>query len=162
MKEPMSREIHKSYRDLLKDDRWLAFCDEFKKRHGEQCYYCDSNKSVQVHHLGYKPNCLPWEYTDDELMLLCRECHDELHRFADDLWNEVLKIHNKWLIYECAKAVKEVMLRHPSSWGQPENDIEYYPVITGAQLMEEVGQNINKLMGRSRDWKSFQPVRVRP
>jgi 5-methylcytosine-specific restriction endonuclease McrA len=35
---------------------------------------------LNVHHKKYLPNRMAWDYTDDYLMTVCRECHEEIHK----------------------------------------------------------------------------------
>lgn len=53
--------------EILKRDRW-------------KCKYCGSErKELHVHHLGYKKNKNPWDYLNDRLITLCRDCHHKVH-----------------------------------------------------------------------------------
>lgn len=103
------RDTRKAYRDYLKDYRWLKFSHEVKQRKGEFCKICGLENDLQVHHMGYWPGLLPWEYQDEHLQVLCRPCHNEIHTMADDVWNEILKVGNKWVLYEIWKTVKSMV-----------------------------------------------------
>lgn len=112
----LKRTIHADYQKLLRDPRWAEFSDEVKSRKGNVCEVCgDDDVKLEVHHLGYKEDHLPWEYEDYEVAVVCRDCHADFHKRADELWNEVLKTKNQWVIYECVKAVRRTMERH-SAW----------------------------------------------
>ncbi len=121
---PIKRDIHKSYAELLEDERWVKFSEGVKYRKGYQCENCGQTEHLVVHHLGYKVRRLPWEYEDDEVMVVCRiPCHEDIHRFADALWNEVLQCRNMWVIHECVKAVKEVIRKN----NPPPHNRNVYP-----------------------------------
>lgn len=115
---PLSRETHRSYSDLLKDPRWFAFVERVKEAKKGSCDVCVSEENLQVHHLGYRP-VAPWEYQMHEVQLLCRACHLDVHIFADELWNECLKITNKWAIYECRKRLKDYIENELNPTNQP-------------------------------------------
>lgn len=47
-----------------------------------QCQNCGArNQNLQVHHRHYVKGRPVWEYTEDELMVLCGACHESLHSF---------------------------------------------------------------------------------
>jgi 5-methylcytosine-specific restriction endonuclease McrA len=108
------RDIHKSYSELLKDPRWREYAARIKAECWS-CRECGTEESLQVHHLGYRAGLMPWEYEDDEVMVLCDSCHSELHDYADKIWNESLRSRNKWVIYECAKAVETTIKKNALS-----------------------------------------------
>lgn len=116
--EILKRETHKSYADLLSAPEWHEFSKRIKMLRDGRCENCESEEQLQVHHLGYRDGLKPWEYQDDEVMVLCEPCHSEIHSYADAMWNEALKCKNMWIIYECKKAVSETLRKHqqnPSS-----------------------------------------------
>lgn len=68
-----------TYKEKLKDDRWLLKRKEILYRDNFACrgYKCPSPKEtmLQVHHLDYLPGIEPWEYPNDMLLTLCGHCH---------------------------------------------------------------------------------------
>jgi 5-methylcytosine-specific restriction endonuclease McrA len=71
--------------ELLDDQRWQIKKNHILLRDNHNCQNpnCKSKPytSVQVHHLYYFPSKMPWEYTDDMLLTLCKPCHElELQR----------------------------------------------------------------------------------
>ena len=52
---------------------------------------------AHVHHKNYIFNCLPWEYPDDDLVLLCHKCHMKYHQenivpvFTDRNKNKIMR-----------------------------------------------------------------------
>ena len=72
------------YDKLLHDDRWYTKRDEILKRDNHKCQWCGKTTNLQVHHKYYNiyPNGKhpePWDYPDDALMTLCRDCHIKYH-----------------------------------------------------------------------------------
>ena len=96
--------LHKpnySYSDLLNVKEWKHCRERIIARDQSICQRCNeqeggyklmevegsivkvySNKKLglQVHHLHYVMGKLPWEYSDDQMLTLCRDCHAELHQ----------------------------------------------------------------------------------
>lgn len=70
----------KSYSELLKDPRWQRKRLEILQRDDFKCRSCGENiLTLNVHHLAYNKNIMPWEIKDDLLMTLCEKCHSALH-----------------------------------------------------------------------------------
>ena len=69
-----------TYKDYLKTYYWENTRQRILNERGHTCERCGCSlfdKSFEVHHLSYLR--LGDEY-DDDLMLLCPECHKEVHR----------------------------------------------------------------------------------
>jgi len=74
-----------TYSELLKDPRWHARKWDVLLKSGFKCQECGlETDDLQIHHRYYRAGAKPWEYADDELACLCRDCHelitDELER----------------------------------------------------------------------------------
>jgi len=76
-----------TYSEKLRDPRWLVFRDDYierKSRHtsSPQCEDCgeDTDAPLHVHHRRYYEGREPWEYADEDLRLLCKFCHERIHR----------------------------------------------------------------------------------
>lgn len=67
------------YKGQLSDERWKAFRTFILKVRGNKCETCGATKGLQVHHLQYRNNAMAWEYTCNEVMVLCRDCHKKIH-----------------------------------------------------------------------------------
>lgn len=72
-----------NYSEQLKDPRWQKKRLEILNRDNFTCQVCgsglDGGKPLNVHHLSYKANLLPWEYPESLLITLCEECHHKIH-----------------------------------------------------------------------------------
>lgn len=75
-----------TYSEKLKDPKWKALRTEFiasRKVEGE--VFCDDcgedtcGRTLHVHHRLYRRGAEPWEYSFDELRLICVECHNRIH-----------------------------------------------------------------------------------
>lgn len=60
---------------------------ELSKFSCERCY--TEEEQLHVHHKRYVKGKKIWDYQDDELMVLCESCHQEIHR-EKDLLNDLI------------------------------------------------------------------------
>jgi len=82
-----------SYAKKLKDPRWKEKRERVIKLFGRTCCGCRKNKKkVNVHHLKYIND--PWDVEDSDLIVLCEDCHKEIHAAG-----EITKIVDKGVIY---------------------------------------------------------------
>ena len=76
---------NKAYARLLKDRRWYEKRIEILKRDNYKCTECGSGDNLCVHHKYYLKNAknnyfvYPWDYPNEALTTLCKECHKEWH-----------------------------------------------------------------------------------
>lgn len=69
-----------SYSELLKDPRWQKKrleCLDAAQWHCEDCG--DGTATLHVHHPIYVKGRKPWEYAQDDLQVLCVNCHTSHH-----------------------------------------------------------------------------------
>ncbi len=70
-----------SYRERLKHPRWQRRRLERLSTADWKCSRCAAaDKPLHVHHKVYRAGAEPWEYSDDELAVLCEDCHDLEHK----------------------------------------------------------------------------------
>ena len=67
-----------NYRFDLTDVRWQLKRKDIIKR-DKVCQRCGSDKYLDVHHTYYLYGYKPWEYDDEYLITLCRNCHNREH-----------------------------------------------------------------------------------
>lgn len=71
-----TRENFISYSDLCDDPRWHEKREKILKRDDYICQLCGIQcDDVVAHHKIYRNGLNPWEYPDDDLITLCRDCH---------------------------------------------------------------------------------------
>lgn len=80
-----------TYQDQLQDPRWIAKRNEILERDDYCCQDCLRGKDrlsphiqLHVHHRKYIDGLMAWEYTNDQLITLCRECHGKFHGKVPD------------------------------------------------------------------------------
>lgn len=71
------------YAKLLESDYWKGYSYSIIKERNFTCedcgaYYPGERNKLQVHHLVYR-NIMPWSYKPEEMVVLCRECHQKRH-----------------------------------------------------------------------------------
>jgi 5-methylcytosine-specific restriction endonuclease McrA len=95
------------YKELLKSRKWQIVKSRITERDNHTCRSCYhyDNEDIQlnVHHLKYLPGHKPWEYSDDDLITLCKECHSIWHYIYNESPNAakvflVAKLHNDLII----------------------------------------------------------------
>lgn len=82
--------IKKTYSEKLKDPQWQKKRLEILQRDEFSCQVCgDERSTLHVHHRRYINGREPWEYTNDQLVTLCENCHqtesDEMADAIQDL-----------------------------------------------------------------------------
>jgi 5-methylcytosine-specific restriction endonuclease McrA len=74
------RAERKSYGEKLKDPRWQRKRLEVMHRADFTCEKCgDPFNTLNVHHVKYRKDAEPWEYSSAELICLCETCHKSEH-----------------------------------------------------------------------------------
>lgn len=68
--------VRPKYAIYILSKSWRARCYSFMKRYGKVCVACGEKKNLHVHHMTYRN--LGRE-KDEELAVLCKYCHAELH-----------------------------------------------------------------------------------
>jgi hypothetical protein len=68
-----------SYKKQLETPSWNKFRKMVFAKKGAICEICGASKNLQVHHPKYKSGHKAWEYTLDEVMVVCCNCHKKIH-----------------------------------------------------------------------------------
>lgn len=69
----------KQHEKELASPKWKKKMEEVFERYGKQCVECGSTKNIQVNHLIYRKGHHLWEYNVNELIPLCKKCHQKIH-----------------------------------------------------------------------------------
>ena len=83
LKEQIERKKEKyfpKYENQLKDKRWLAFRKFIFAVRGGKCEMCNADYDLQIHHLRYIKGAYAWEYTCNDVMVVCGTCHKKIHK----------------------------------------------------------------------------------
>lgn len=69
-----------TYQEQLQHPNWQRRRLDMLNLHGFECANCgDKEKMLHVHHKKYVKGRMAWEYSDDELEVLCKDCHADEH-----------------------------------------------------------------------------------
>ena len=97
MKKRMNEK--KSYKELLKDPRWQKRRLEILQRDRFTCQHCGRNdRTLHVHHKRYVEGKNPWEYSDEDLITLCEECHNNETEYASDLYRVYSELQESFMV----------------------------------------------------------------
>jgi len=93
-----------TYSEKLKHPKWQKKRLEILNRDKFTCKLCgDTESTLHVHHLEYKPNTEPWDYPNANFKTLCEYCHREIENlkaiFPDVAILEIDKFGDKNGIY---------------------------------------------------------------
>lgn len=65
-----------TYSEKFKDPRWQKKRLEILNRDKFKCRKCGDEKStLHIHHILYKYGNDPWDYSNKNLITLCKDCH---------------------------------------------------------------------------------------
>src|SRR4051794_23720381 len=72
-----------SYSDYLKTDHWQQLRLKMLEFASHRCSICSSSDLLQVHHARYTVNgeSILFKETENDLIVLCDDCHTVFHRF---------------------------------------------------------------------------------
>ena len=77
---------HITYRQKLRDPRWLKRRQQILDRDNSTCQLCDcKGGTLNVHHAHYITGREPWDYEDRYLKTLCDACHVKWHESQNRL-----------------------------------------------------------------------------
>jgi len=63
----------------LDDERWLSLARHIRKRDNLSCRFCGTKGvELHVHHTLYIENKRAWEYPEENLITLCKVCHNNI------------------------------------------------------------------------------------
>ena len=69
-----------TYQEFLKSHKWKEAREKLFKKDGKKCKICTSTKRINVHHNRYNDKNLTGSIQC--LIVLCEECHGEVHRIS--------------------------------------------------------------------------------
>jgi 5-methylcytosine-specific restriction endonuclease McrA len=112
------------YSDKLQDIRWQMRRLEILERDGNTCQNCGrASPFNEVHHKVYRAGNDPWDYDDNELVTLCRECHAEEPRNPNT--------DDRATIWKKYEARKHELLSQNVPWHILDNELRQYAAELG-------------------------------
>jgi hypothetical protein len=74
---PIGEYVKRTYAEKLRDPRWQKARLGRLEQAQWRCERCgDASSELQIHHNWYIKNLEPWDYSPDQLTVLCADCHD--------------------------------------------------------------------------------------
>lgn len=80
IKEIESHKRKEYYNRLLEDKRWKEFRLKVMSERGNKGECCGGTHILQIHHTFYISGKMPWEYDVNDMRVLCRMCHQKVHK----------------------------------------------------------------------------------
>lgn len=75
-----------TYQDQIKDPRWQKKRLEILNRDEFVCQGCfDDESELHVHHRTYHKGHMIGEYENEELMTLCKTCHQDIYKAKEEV-----------------------------------------------------------------------------
>ena len=74
--------MNKKYKNFLKTKEWLLIREARKVMDGNKCTRCGSTDHLEVHHKTYELDPTRGLLVLDNLITLCRSCHDATHGYS--------------------------------------------------------------------------------
>lgn len=82
-----------SFAEQIRHPAWQKRRLERLEAAGFRCTKCDADDvTLNVHHKHYVKGRMYWEYSDDELSVLCEACHEEEHAILSELKHLMLQL----------------------------------------------------------------------
>jgi hypothetical protein len=83
----------KTYWEKLQDPRWQKKRLEVMEFADFHCEICgDAESTLNVHHKQYFKGREPWEYDPNELVCLCKGCHETAHGYMENFKYALTKL----------------------------------------------------------------------
>ena len=109
-----------SYQEYLLSPHWKSIRKVALRSAGYRCKICGSAKNLQVHHITYEHL---WQETDDDLLVVCKHCHEFLHSSDLGVKRDVssLKTSNAKVVSNSTSCIKQ---KKPSSTNKSRRKVQ--------------------------------------
>lgn len=67
------------YTEQLQAKEWKYFREFILSVRGKRCEMCGKKRNLNIHHIHYIAGRKAWEYTCQDVMVVCNECHKHIH-----------------------------------------------------------------------------------
>jgi hypothetical protein len=85
-----------SYTDLLKHPMWQRKRLEIMQLADFRCEECGNDEvTLHVHHSYYEKDHMPWEYPNESLHCLCKNCHETITNTQKHLDEQLRKLSQR-------------------------------------------------------------------
>lgn len=77
------------FKAQYQDKRWYELSKRIKARDKNTCQMCGRNdRPVSVHHKVYRKGTKVWDYSDDELICICDDCHEIVTENSKEMYED--------------------------------------------------------------------------
>jgi len=163
-------------RNHYKSNYWAAYRKNLVERVGFRCEKCGKRQSegaiLQVHHLHYVPNRVPWEYSFGSVEVLCKGCHAEIHGKIPPKsgWDFVCETDTGSITEQCDVCGTDIRyiytVQHPD-WGILDVGVECCDRMTSTDYASQHQKHISRYWRRrsrfvkSPKWKNARGYEYR-
>jgi hypothetical protein len=124
-----------TYSQKLRTPEWREFRERVFAHYPRVCFDCandpEDTEKMEVHHRRYFWGREPWEYEMEDVRIVCRACHDEIHK-CEDAWRNIIRALPPWVVSEVQRLADEMQ------------DMEVYAVHTWATACRGVAREIKR------------------
>jgi hypothetical protein len=97
----------KSYSDYLNSEQWSQIRTDALERDKNECYFCESTESLNVHHFKYSPD---WnDDSIDNVVTLCKKCHSNHHIICNSLIDGIVQVNSVDDFYKLCSLISEAL-----------------------------------------------------
>ncbi len=114
------------YADQLQTPQWLVFRQEVLGVRGGECEDCHNAEApFNIHHCHYDFEKKAWEYSYEDVRVLCRVCHERLHERERQFRWVFENVDDETLFY-LMRGLMAYMREHEMSSALPDRIYEYF------------------------------------
>jgi len=160
-----------NYSEKLRDPRWQKKRLEILELGEWKCKFCtDTKESLHVHHLMYHDKLEPWQYENNEMVVLCATCHNKLHSLdtTEIIQKGALKIYDLIKLHPIYLYIFKTIENHKGMWSvEFRDDVSHWGVMSAMSGINDfMGEHDGQLeiVGdpKKRNWCLYLKVMKEP
>lgn len=135
------------YAEKLKDPRWQKKRLLILERDQWTCQQCyDTESTLVVHHRRYLPDVEPWDYPENLLITLCKDCHEEERIKIPDIESDIIEILKEKFL---ASDIKDI------ATGFIALELPHTPQVTASMIRWVLSDSTLLIELKDRYWKQI-------
>lgn len=159
------------YADQLQTPQWFAFREQVLDVRGSECEDCHNVEApLNIHHRHYDFERMAWEYEYDEVRVLCRDCHEGLHKRERQFCWVFENVDDETLFY-LMRGLMAYMREHEMSSALPDQIYEFFkrhfwprphkPLLIHQQISELAARkSLSEDAGNEADMKTLKGLNL--
>lgn len=107
-----------SYNEYITSDEWYAKRPKIFELKGKKCTICGNEDNLDIHHLNYDTLGYEEDNNYQDVIPLCRDCHEKIHNFLDKNENvlktlkaDLLNLRNRYY-FDYHEAIDETVYKY--------------------------------------------------